>query len=131
MGKVARQIIKISNPKDRRITFRKRLHGLIKKAYEIGILCDQDTFVFVRDRETHRVRMFSSTNENFIPQYGAITDEDRRGPSDMQVYHEKTPRKPAVSTAPARPLSVSRRQNFYTSLLQKTMACHDILKAIV
>jgi hypothetical protein len=133
MGKVARKIIKIVNPRDRKITFKKRYDGVMKKIHELGILCDQDTFLFVRDRVTQRVRMFSSSNERFIPHYATIKQEDRKGPSDMQRYYEKTKKSP-IPDAPM-PISSSdgspHKRAVYKALLQQGLACHGILQNLL
>ena len=42
MGRVKLQIKKIENNTNRQVTFSKRRNGLIKKAYELSILCDID-----------------------------------------------------------------------------------------
>ena len=42
MGRVRLQIKKIENTTNRQVTFSKRRNGLIKKAYELSVLCDVD-----------------------------------------------------------------------------------------
>uniref|UniRef100_A0A803KSM8 MADS-box domain-containing protein n=1 Tax=Chenopodium quinoa TaxID=63459 RepID=A0A803KSM8_CHEQI len=42
MGRVKLQIKRIENTTNRQVTFSKRRNGLIKKAYELSILCDID-----------------------------------------------------------------------------------------
>ncbi|KAL9313053.1 hypothetical protein ACSQ67_018505 [Phaseolus vulgaris] len=42
MGRVKLQIKKIENTTNRQVTFSKRRNGLIKKAYELSVLCDVD-----------------------------------------------------------------------------------------
>ena len=42
MGRVKLEIKKIENPTNRQVTFSKRRNGLIKKAYELSVLCDID-----------------------------------------------------------------------------------------
>lgn len=73
----------IKDKKARDATFRKRLIGAKKKAYELSVLCGQDTFLYVRDQITGRVKSFSSTSENFIPDYTKIKFEDRSSSEDM------------------------------------------------
>ena len=133
MGKVARKIIKIVNPRDRKITFNKRHDGVMKKIHELGVLCDQDTFLFVRDRVTQRVRMFSSSNERFIPHYGTIKQEDRKGPSDMQRHYKKTKQLPiSVASTPIPSSEKSQdRLEIYKALFQQGLACHGILKNLL
>ena len=42
MGRMKLQIKKIENTTNRQVTFSKRRNGLIKKAYELSVLCDID-----------------------------------------------------------------------------------------
>jgi hypothetical protein len=42
MGRVKLQIKRIENTTNRQVTFSKRRNGLIKKAYELSVLCDVD-----------------------------------------------------------------------------------------
>jgi hypothetical protein len=42
MGRVKLQIKRIENITNRQVTFSKRRNGLIKKAYELSVLCDID-----------------------------------------------------------------------------------------
>ncbi|PKU61801.1 MADS-box transcription factor 21 [Dendrobium catenatum] len=42
MGRVKLEIKKIENNINRQVTFSKRRNGLIKKAYELSVLCDID-----------------------------------------------------------------------------------------
>jgi hypothetical protein len=42
MGRVKLQIKRIENNVNRQVTFSKRRNGLIKKAYELSVLCDID-----------------------------------------------------------------------------------------
>lgn len=97
MGKVPRQIARIGSLRDRKITFNKRYAGVLKKIYELGVLCDQDIFFFVRDQSTHTLRMFSTKDENFIPDYSSIKQEYRKGSRDVQHhYHKKSKTAPSV-----------------------------------
>lgn len=47
MGRVKLEIKRIENPTNRQVTFSKRRNGLIKKAYELSILCDIDIAVIM------------------------------------------------------------------------------------
>lgn len=42
MGRVKLEIKRIENNTNRQVTFSKRRNGLIKKAYELSVLCDID-----------------------------------------------------------------------------------------
>jgi len=47
MGRVKLEIKKIENPTNRQVTYSKRRNGLIKKAYELSVLCDIDLALIV------------------------------------------------------------------------------------
>lgn len=127
--------MKIADFRNRNITFKKRLAGLMKKVHELGVLCDQDTFLFVRDRETQNVNMFGSSDEKFVPHYASIKQEFRKGPSDMQRYYEKKNKAKMISSPaplPIQPPSVDylrQKRDLLTSLLQHGRACERLLQA--
>ena len=45
------RIEKIENVNNRHVTFIKRTRGLLKKAIELSVLCDQDMFMYIYDRK--------------------------------------------------------------------------------
>ena len=57
------RIKKIENINNRNVTFIKRAKGLLKKAMELSILCDQQVFMFVFDGEKRRVIHYNSDPE--------------------------------------------------------------------
>lgn len=132
MGKVKRKIIKITDDRDRKTTFKKRLDGLMKKIFEIGVLCDQETFFFIRDHVTQRVRTFSSSDEEFIPVYNLILPEDRKGPRDVQHHYQKKQTKtsdsrtavsnpPKIDEKPIVPPSTVKAPRTFSYLLYSTL----------
>ncbi|ESO10167.1 hypothetical protein HELRODRAFT_73207 [Helobdella robusta] len=64
MGRKKIQISRIEDERNRQVTFTKRKFGLMKKAYELSVLCDCEIALI----------MFSGTNKLF--QY-ASTDMDK------------------------------------------------------
>lgn len=64
MGRKKIQISKINDERNRQVTFTKRKFGLMKKAYELSVLCDCEIALIV----------FNSSNKLF--QY-ASTDMDK------------------------------------------------------
>lgn len=55
MGRAKIEIKRIDNATNRQVTFSKRRNGLLKKAYELSVLCDADVAVI----------MFSPTGKLF------------------------------------------------------------------
>ncbi|KAL5707392.1 hypothetical protein ACHQM5_018296 [Ranunculus cassubicifolius] len=58
MGRVKLQIKKIENPTSRQVTFSKRRNGLLKKAYELSVLCDVDV-ALIMFSPSGRLSLFS------------------------------------------------------------------------
>ena len=57
------EIKKIENTNNRNVTWVKRLKGVIKKSIELSILCDQEIFVFVLDKQRKRVVHYQSDQD--------------------------------------------------------------------
>lgn len=58
MGRVKLQIKRIENTTNRQVTFSKRRNGLIKKAYELSVLCDVDV-ALIMFSPSGRLSLFS------------------------------------------------------------------------
>ena len=56
-------IDKIKNFNNRTVTYHKRIKGLLKKAMELSVLCDQDVFVHVHDKNKKRMLHYASDVE--------------------------------------------------------------------
>lgn len=56
---------------------------------DLSILCDLEIFCYFRDRATQNVRMFSTSDEEFEPDYSLIKVENRTGPKDVQHHYQK------------------------------------------
>tara|TARA_B110000285_G_C14774711_1_gene445658 strand:+ start:171 stop:545 length:375 start_codon:yes stop_codon:yes gene_type:complete len=71
-------LVKIKNANRQNVTYSKRKRGLIKKTIELSILCGQDIFMVIFDREKQRLVQYSSSSEfdhNIINQ---LLDEQTR-----------------------------------------------------
>ncbi|KAF3441019.1 hypothetical protein FNV43_RR19305 [Rhamnella rubrinervis] len=80
MGRVKLQIKKIENNTNRQVTFSKRRNGLIKKAYELSILCDID-IALIMFSPSGRLSHFSGKRriEDVLARYVNMPDHDRGG----------------------------------------------------
>ncbi|KAL2317732.1 hypothetical protein Fmac_031608 [Flemingia macrophylla] len=78
MGRVKLEIKRIENPTNRQVTFSKRRNGLIKKAYELSILCDIDIAVIMFS-PSGRVHHFSGRRriEDVFTRYINLPDQER------------------------------------------------------
>ncbi len=52
---------KILNKNQRMISYGKRYHGLVKKAMELSMLCDQEIYLTIFDRKREKMVVYSST----------------------------------------------------------------------
>ena len=57
----------IEDPNKRKVTFSKRRKGLTKKAIELSVLCDQDVFLVIFDKEKQKLSLYNS-DANFDEQ---------------------------------------------------------------
>ncbi|KAL5982099.1 hypothetical protein ACLOJK_016168 [Asimina triloba] len=81
MGRVKLQIKRIENNTNRQVTFSKRRNGLIKKAYELSILCDID-IALIMFSPSGRLSHFSGKRriEDVLTRYINLPDLDRGSP---------------------------------------------------
>ncbi|CAI9109363.1 OLC1v1009174C1 [Oldenlandia corymbosa var. corymbosa] len=86
MGRVKLPISRIVNNTNRQVTFSKRRNGILKKAYELAILCDIDIALFMIS-PSGRISLFSGTRriEDVIVQYFNSKDEERESDSEVVV----------------------------------------------
>ncbi|KAK4428835.1 Agamous-like MADS-box protein [Sesamum alatum] len=78
MGRVKLQIKKIENTTNRQVTFSKRRNGLIKKAYELSVLCDVDV-ALIMFSPSGRVSIFSGNRsiEEIMARYVNLPEHER------------------------------------------------------
>ncbi|KAL3714099.1 hypothetical protein ACJRO7_006099 [Eucalyptus globulus] len=80
-GKV--QMRRIENATSRQVTFSKRRTGLLKKAYELSVLCDAEVAVIIFSQKG-RLYEFSSNSEN-----RKTIDRYHRYTNDADMYQAK------------------------------------------
>ncbi|XP_057972617.1 agamous-like MADS-box protein AGL66 [Malania oleifera] len=87
MGRVKLQIKRIENTTNRQVTFSKRRNGLIKKAYELSILCDID-IALIMFSPSDRLSHFSGKRriEDVLTRYVNLSDHDRGGIVQNKEY---------------------------------------------
>ncbi|KAK3128768.1 hypothetical protein QOZ80_6BG0466080 [Eleusine coracana subsp. coracana] len=81
MGRVKLQIKRIENNTNRQVTFSKRRNGLIKKAYELSVLCDIDIALIISRIRTHDLIAdeIVCRIEDVITRYINLPEHDRGG----------------------------------------------------
>ncbi|KEH35769.1 putative transcription factor MADS-type1 family [Medicago truncatula] len=98
MGRVKLQIKKIENITNRQVTFSKRRNGLIKKAYELSVLCDVDVGLIMFS-PSGRATLFSGNRsiEEILERYINLPDSER-GRMHNQEHIRKVLRKLKAET---------------------------------
>ncbi|KAF5468152.1 hypothetical protein F2P56_012329 [Juglans regia] len=78
MGRVKLQIKRIENTTNRQVTFSKRRNGLIKKAYELSVLCDVDV-ALIMFSPSGRVSHFAGNKsiEEILARYVNLPEHER------------------------------------------------------
>ncbi|KAL8216216.1 hypothetical protein R6Q57_023053 [Mikania cordata] len=78
MGRVKLQIKKIENTTNRQVTFSKRRNGIIKKAYELSVLCDVDV-ALIMFSPSGRASIFSGSRsiEEIMSRYINLPEHER------------------------------------------------------
>ncbi|CAI9115903.1 OLC1v1016916C1 [Oldenlandia corymbosa var. corymbosa] len=89
MGRVKLQIKRIENTTNRQVTFSKRRNGLIKKAYELSVLCDVDV-ALIMFSPSGRLSIFSGNKsiEDVMARYVNLPEHER-GRLHKQEYLQK------------------------------------------
>nr|AXR70636.1 MADS-box 14 [Momordica dioica] len=78
MGRVKLQIKRIENTTNRQVTYSKRRNGLIKKAYELSILCDIDIALIMFSPSGRLSQFHGKTRiEDVISRYINLPDHER------------------------------------------------------
>lgn len=86
MGRVKLEIKKIENPTNRQVTYSKRRNGLIKKAYELSILCDID-IALIMFSPSGKLNQFSgrkSRIEDVITRFANLPEHERTKSQSMR-----------------------------------------------
>ncbi|CAN1274315.1 Agamous-like MADS-box protein AGL104 [Linum perenne] len=78
MGRVKLEMKRIENTTNRQVTFSKRRNGLIKKAYELSVLCDVDV-ALIMFSPSGRLSFFSRNNsiEEIVSRYVNLPEHER------------------------------------------------------
>nr|AZA14800.1 MADS-box protein 2 [Pinus taeda] len=77
MGKTKMEMKRIQNPSRRQVTFSKRKNGLLKKAFELSVLCDAEVALIIFS-ETGKICEFASHDDmaTILEKYRIYTETD-------------------------------------------------------
>nr|GMC64007.1 MADS-box transcription factor 23-like isoform X2 [Ipomoea batatas] len=95
MGRGKVVIRRIDNATNRQVTFSKRRNGLLKKAKELGILCDAEVGLIIFSSTGKLHEFASSSMRSVIERYNKAQDESLQSPqnpaSELMVHISKAP----------------------------------------
>uniref|UniRef100_A0A3B3SEE8 MADS-box domain-containing protein n=1 Tax=Paramormyrops kingsleyae TaxID=1676925 RepID=A0A3B3SEE8_9TELE len=94
MGRKKIKISQIQDQRNRQVTFTKRKFGLMKKAYELSVLCDCEIALIIFNHSNHLYQYASSNMDQVLLKYTAFSEpqENRTNADILQV-----PRRARVS----------------------------------
>ncbi|RZS23167.1 hypothetical protein BHM03_00056043 [Ensete ventricosum] len=80
-GKV--ELKRIENKVNRQVTFAKRRNGLLKKAYELSVLCDVDVALIIFSSRGRRLFEFCSSSRYYIHVHAKVRAVNSRWKMDV------------------------------------------------
>ncbi|KAK3447286.1 hypothetical protein EUGRSUZ_A02846 [Eucalyptus grandis] len=83
-GKI--QMKRIENATSRQATFSKRRNGLMKKAFELSVLCDAEVAVIIFSQRGRLYEFSSSNMQKTIERYHQYAKEDTGKKASMEQY---------------------------------------------
>ncbi|KAL3524218.1 hypothetical protein ACH5RR_017052 [Cinchona calisaya] len=83
-GKV--QMRRIENETSRQVTFSKRRNGLLKKAYELSVLCDAEVALIIFSQKGKLFEFSSSNIRKTIKKYRDCVKEEHRNNQDIEKH---------------------------------------------
>ncbi|XWS35713.1 hypothetical protein CRYUN_Cryun20dG0020100 [Craigia yunnanensis] len=90
MGRGKIQMRRIENDTSRQVTFSKRRNGLLKKAFELSVLCDAEVALIIFSPRDKLYEFASSSMQETIERYMRHTKDNRTKPSEQNMQYLKT-----------------------------------------
>ncbi|XWS77139.1 hypothetical protein CRYUN_Cryun01aG0236200 [Craigia yunnanensis] len=84
------QMRRIENPTSRQVTFSKRRNGLLKKAFELSVLCDAEVALIIFSPRGKLYEFASSSMQETIERYKRNTKDNPTKPTEQNMQHLKT-----------------------------------------
>nr|ASZ79973.1 MADS62 [Bambusa multiplex] len=129
MGRVKLPIKRIENNTNRQVTFSKRRNGLIKKAYELSVLCDIDIALIIFST-SERLNHFSGRRgvEDVLLRYMNLSEHDRGEAIQNREYLigmlQRLKRESDMATQLANPAALNEK---IEEIQQEIYACQQQL----
>ncbi|XP_042976012.1 MADS-box protein AGL42-like isoform X2 [Carya illinoinensis] len=109
-GKI--QVKRIENATSRQVTFSKRRNGLLKKAYELSVLCEAEVAAIIFSQKGRLYEFSSSDIQMIIEQYLNRTNSGQLNNIAEEQYIKELRSETAIMEKKIRLLDVSQRELF-------------------
>lgn len=107
-GKI--QMKKIENDTSRQVTFSKRRNGMLKKAYELSVLCDAEVAVIIFSQKGRLHEFSSSEMHKTLERYYRYTKERQIDRNGMEQYMQQLKHEIANMIEKIEHIEVSQRK---------------------
>ncbi|KAI9072149.1 hypothetical protein K1719_045881 [Acacia pycnantha] len=107
-GKI--EMKKIENATSRQVTFSKRRSGLLKKAYELSVLCDAQVAVIIFSQRGRLYEFSSSDISKILERYWKYSKVDRLGIHPDEQYSQQMKVECAMMAKKIEHLQLSQRK---------------------
>ncbi|KAF3566969.1 hypothetical protein DY000_02011484 [Brassica cretica] len=109
-GKI--EMKKIENATSRQVTFSKRRNGLLKKAYELSVLCDAQVSLIVFSQRGRLYEFSSSDMQNTIQRYHTYRNDHETSNQYSEIYIQQLKQEASHMIAKIELLEFHKRFNF-------------------
>ncbi|CAI9302359.1 unnamed protein product [Lactuca saligna] len=107
-GKV--ELKRIENTTSRQVTFTKRRNGLLKKAYELSVLCDAEVALIIFSQKGKLYEFSSSNMQKTIEKYRADVKKDEICTPENEVHVQQLKQEAAAIQQQIEQLEISQRR---------------------
>ncbi|XP_042753874.1 MADS-box protein AGL42 isoform X2 [Lactuca sativa] len=107
-GKV--ELKRIENTTSRQVTFTKRRNGLLKKAYELSVLCDAEVALIIFSQKGKLYEFSSSNMQKTIEKYRSDVKKDEICTPENEVHVQQLKQEAAAIQQQIEQLEISQRR---------------------
>nr|GEW59310.1 MADS-box protein AGL42 [Tanacetum cinerariifolium] len=107
-GKV--ELKRIENTTSRQVTFSKRRNGLLKKAYELSVLCDAEVALMIFSQKGKLYEFSSSNMQKTVEKYREHAKKDENCNPEMEVNTQQLKDEAAIIQQKIEQLEASQRK---------------------
>ncbi|KAM1183606.1 hypothetical protein COP2_001923 [Malus domestica] len=107
-GKI--EMKRIENATSRQVTFTKRRNGLLKKAYELSVLCDAEVAVIIFSQKDKLYEFCSSDMQETLTRYHNYAKDEQTNKVEVEQHVQHLKHESAIMTKKIEILEASQRK---------------------